>query len=44
MCLSAAEYNSAMKRGEALTPATAWTSLEHKMLSENGQTRKGSRL
>ena len=34
------EYDSAMKRSEALTQATAWTDLEHRMLSERSQTQK----
>ena len=29
-----AEYDSAMKRSEALTQATMWMDLEHMMLSE----------
>ena len=28
------EYDSAVKRSEALTQATAWMDLEHRMLSE----------
>ena len=35
-----AEYDSAMKRSEAVTQATAWMDLEHRMLSERSQTQK----
>lgn len=37
------EYYSALKRGEALTPATTWTRLERRTLSERRQTRKATR-
>ena len=39
--MHAMEYDSAMKRDEALTHATMWMNLENIMLCERRQTQKG---
>lgn len=36
------EYDAAMKRNEALTPATMWTNLKNMTLSESSQAQKAT--